>query len=169
MSRILRRFRSFPVLLFLVLPGSVSAQVDAVAPQISFGDADVGIGVRFAFGTPGWHPDLEIQLGVDIFFPDSPPGVDIGYFEINANVVRDFRLAGNQMLRPYAGAGFNIARVSRSDGGVSFSETSNVDLGVNLLGGLRFNLARYDPFVEVRFELGGGDQAVLTGGVRIPT
>lgn len=159
-----------PLACTFLLPVSAAAQIDAVAPQLSFGDdADLGVGVRFMFGTEGWHPDSEIQLGVDIFFPDEPPGTDIGYFEINANIVRHFRLGGNSSLLPYAGAGFNIARASRSDDGVSFTERSDTDLGVNLLGGLRFNLAQYDPFVEVRFELGGGEQGVLTGGLRIPT
>lgn len=147
----------------------LAAQIDAVSPQLSFGDADLGLGVRFGFDASGWHPDVEIQLGLDIFFPDSPPGVDVGYFEINANAVRHFRIADNRTLMPYAGAGFNIARASRSDDGVSFSERSDTDLGVNILGGVRFDLDRYDPFVELRFELGGGDQGVLTGGIRIPT
>lgn len=154
----------------LMLPVAAAAQIDAVAPQLSFGDkADLGVGVRFMFGTQGWHPDSEIQVGLDLFFPDEPPGTDLGYFEVNANLVRSFRLGGNSTLLPYAGAGFNIARLSASSDGVSFSERSDTELGVNILGGLRFNLARYDPFVEVRFELGGGEQGVLTGGLRIPT
>ncbi len=169
MFRRVSRAGSIALGLTLIVGAPLAGQIDAVSPQLSFGDADLGLGVRFGFDASGWHPDVEIQLGLDIFFPDTRPGVDLGYFEINANVVRHFRIADNRTLMPYAGGGFNVARASSSEAGVSFSERSKTDLGVNILGGLRLDLDRYDPFFELRFELGGGDQGVITAGLRIPT
>ena len=59
---------------------------------------------------------------------------------------------------PYAGGGLNIAYSSRSG-------SSDVDPGFNLLGGTLLGSGPVHPFVEVRFELAGGEQFVLTGGV----
>lgn len=155
--------------LALLAPTAAKAQLTSVSPQVSFGDkADVGIGARFGFDASSWSPDVEVQVGFDLFFPNDPPGVNVGYFEANANVVRHFRLADHRTLIPYAGGGFNFGRRSASSSGISFSATSDVDLGLNILGGVRFDKTQYDPFVELRFELGGGDQGVLTGGLRIP-
>jgi hypothetical protein len=39
-------------------------------------------------------------------------------------------------------------------------------VGVNLMGGLNFQTrTRIMPFIEAKFELGGGEQFVLTGGI----
>ncbi|MGI9628999.1 MAG: hypothetical protein ACR2QM_19365 [Longimicrobiales bacterium] len=150
-------------------PSALSAQLVAIAPQVSFGDeADLGFGVRAAFEAPSFSPNIEVHLGFDLFFPDDPPGVDIGYMEANANVIRYFRVSDTPTLLPYLGAGFNFGRTSQSQDGISFSSTSNTELGVNMLGGVRFNLSSYDPFLEVRLQLGGGEQAVATTGLRFP-
>jgi hypothetical protein len=40
-------------------------------------------------------------------------------------------------------------------------------VGLNLLGGLKFALGSLSSYAEGRFELGGGEQLVLTFGVLV--
>lgn len=148
---------------------SASGQVRAVMPLVSFGDrSDAGVGARVAFGVSEWGAAWEGQVDVQLFFPDEVGGLDRGYLEVNANVIHAFDV-GRPSLSPYAGAGFNMARWSVSRSGTPFVEdATETDLGLNLLGGLRFGSTGLSPFVEGRIELGGGDQAVLMAGMRIP-
>lgn len=134
--------------------------------QGSWGDdTDFGIGGRVAFSLRSMFPrtPLEAYATFDYFFPDEGAGVDLTYWEINGNVVYLIPgVRGN--IAPYVGGGLNIAHASREVLGVSASDT---DAGLNLMGGLKFKsrTSRVAPFVELRVELGGGEQFVLTGGV----
>lgn len=66
--------------------------------------------------------------------------------------------SGVTSVAPYVGGGLNIAHSSNA--------TSNTELGVNLLGGLRFGIGPVvKGFSEVRLELSGGEQFVVTFGV----
>ena len=58
-----------------------------------------------------------------------------------------------------AAGGFNAL-----GGEVSGNETHG---GINLLGGIIFEVGRLNPFLEARFELGGGEQFVATVGLRL--
>jgi len=143
------------------VPATAQAQV-RVGAQVSFADdADVGLGVRVRADTPRLIPGAPLSLigSFDWFFP----GGNVDYFEINGNVAYAFTITGS-VLRPYAGGGLNVARTSVDLGGGT--SISNTDLGLNLLGGLNFRTAgRLQPFVELRLELSGGEQFVITGGV----
>ena len=154
----------------LATPGDAAAQLRALAPQVSYADAtDLGLGARAYFSVEALYSGLETQIGFDLFFPDSPEGVDLGYFEVNANLVKHFDLESTDAVVPYAGGGFNFARSSVERSGTPFvSDASEVQIGLNLLGGVRIEVVDVSPFVEARFELSGGEQAVVTGGVRIP-
>ena len=146
---------------------SAQGQLSWIAPQVSYGDAsDLGLGARVAFGIEQWGPRIEGHVSFDWFFPDNP---DIGYLEVNANAVYRFILEGTSAVTPYAGGGFNFARSSFDLSGSPFvSNDSEIDIGLNLLGGIQIELTEISPFIEGRIELSGGEQAVLTGGVAIP-
>ncbi|NIR46648.1 MAG: porin family protein [Gemmatimonadetes bacterium] len=140
------------LLTVLAWPATLSAQLD-VGPQASWADdADFGIGGRAMLGIPVDIPLAAIG-SFDYFFPDG----DVDYWEINANAVYKFRVPGG-VVAPYAGAGLNVAHTSVGD----LSET---DVGLNLLGGATFDAGQLTPFAELRVELGGGEQFVLTGGL----
>jgi hypothetical protein len=131
----------------------------AFGVQVSFADdAEFGIGGRVRYGLQGLFPRAPLSsiASADIFFP----GNDIDYFEINYNVVYNFRVSSAPRVGPYAGAGLNFARISAGN-------ASNTDLGLNLVGGISFKAAssRVTPFLELRAELGGGEQLVFTGGI----
>ena len=44
-------------------------------------------------------------------------------------------------------------------------DSSDTDLGINLLAGTQFGTKAVTPFVELRVELAGGEQFVITGGL----
>lgn len=148
-------------------------QRQAPAPQpVSFGvqasfgtDTDFGIGARVVFGLRSLFPTtpLDAHVAFDYFFPDAPAGTDVTYWEINGNVA--YRIPNVRgSLAPYVGGGLSIAHASVDVGVGSASDT---DVGLNLLGGTTFGTrSKVKPFAEARVTLGGGDQLVITGGVR---
>ncbi len=121
-------------------------------PQVSYADdADFGIGGRLEIPVPVQR--LSIITSFDIFFP----GNSVDYWEINGNAKYAFALA-ESILGPYLGAGLHLARASANGNG-------NTELGANILGGMEFDTGPVVPFAELRVELGGGEQFVLTGGL----
>lgn len=132
--------------------------------QGSYGeDTDFGVGGRIIgnigrfFGMQG----IEAIGSFDYFFPDCG-AVDCSYFEINGNVVYRFPLQ-QIMFSPYVGGGLNVAHGSVDFFGLG--NASDTKFGVNLLGGAKFHIGAIQPFAEFRFEIEGGEQFVITGGV----
>lgn len=148
--------------ILLLIPTALDAQV-GLGGQLSVADdADLGIGARATFGLPTPAP-LEIIATADYFFPDDGPGVDVTYWELNANLVYLFQIPAS-VIAPYAGGGLNFVRFSFDSELFPGEAYSDTDLGVNLLGGARFNLGPITPFGELRIELGGGEQFVFSAG-----
>lgn len=151
------------VVVAALVPVAVVAQTPIrFGAQINFADdADLGIGARIKADTPRLISGAPLSIigSFDFYFP----GNNVTYFELNGNVAYNFTIAGSP-LRPYAGGGLNIARASVDvPGGGS---VSNTDIGLNLLGGITFRpMGRVQPFVELKFEAGGGEQVIVTGGL----
>lgn len=146
--------------LFVMAPAALQAQHIGVGGQLSYADdAEVGIGVRGSLGLP--KVPVEFIGSFDYFFP----GNSINYWEINANAVYVFSIPSAPTISPYAGGGLNIGHFSIDEeflgNQVSISDT---EAGFNLLGGAQFNVGPVTPFGELRIELGGGEQFVLSGG-----
>lgn len=143
---------------FLLVPSAAYAQLD-LGGQLSWGDdADFAVGGRVVLGIPSEQVPLEAIGTFDYFFPDED---GLNYWELNTNVV--YRIPVQvPMLTPYAGAGINIAHASLDTDGVDVSDT---EVGINLLGGVKYNAGPVTPFGELRFELDGGEQFVLSLGV----
>ncbi len=168
----MRKLLTIGSLVILVLaPSAGNAQVN-LGGQLSFADDyDLGLGVRATFGLPTPAP-LEIITTADYFFPDEVTGIDRSYWEINANLVYLFNIPSS-IVAPYAGGGLNFAHASVSTDLSAFgidlpgdlpAEKSQSDLGLNLLGGAKFNVGSITPFGELRIELNGGEQFVFTAG-----
>jgi opacity protein-like surface antigen len=155
-------------LLVAAAPGTAQAQLPfRLGGQISWGDdSDVGIGVRYENNLTALGPgvrNLRVIGSFDWFFPGDVGGADVTYWEINANLAWAFRIPGSR-IAPYAGGGLNIARVDVDAAGIGGG--SNTDVGLNLLGGLSFpSMGKLTPYVEMRVELSGGEQFVLTAGL----
>ncbi|HEU5261392.1 MAG TPA: hypothetical protein VFU41_08225 [Gemmatimonadales bacterium] len=153
-------------------PAPRRAAAPAPAQRASFGaelaygtDTDFGLGARVVFGLRSLFPrtPLDAHVGFLYFFPDAPTGVDVTYWEINGNIA--YRIPNVRgSLAPYLGGGLNIAHASASSGGLSASDTK---LGLNLLGGTTFKVkGTVIPFVEARGIISGGEQFVISGGMR---
>lgn len=152
------------VALLILVPGTARAQF-SLGGQLNWGDdVDLGLGVRGAYVLPTTWP-LEIIGSLDYFFPDDVAGIDVSYWEINANIVYLFPVR-SFTVSPYAGAGLGIAHASVESDLVGMS-VSDTDMGLNILGGTKFNVGQLKPFVELRLELGGGEQFVFTGGAMV--
>ena len=144
--------------LFVLTPGALQAQI-GIGGQLSIAEeADVGIGVRGTLGLPSKVP-LQVIGSFDYFFP----GSEFDYWEINTNVVYLFPVP-TPTVTPYAGGGLNFAYFSNIDVFGTEANFSSFDVGVNILGGAQFNVGPVTPYGELRIELGGGEQFVLTGG-----
>ena len=155
-------------LMGLVVAAPAQGQVGFGAQASYASDTDLGIGARAVFGlgdmlgqTEGRLATLQGIVSADVFMLDCPDEVDCTYLEINGNGVVPIALEGSA-LSPYAGAGINFARASSSFGGESFSQS---EIGLKVLGGTYFGLGGMNAFGEARYELGGGEQFVLSVGI----
>ena len=154
----MKRLSLFTVMAVLfLLPGTLIGQVN-LGGQVSWtADFDFGFGARVTGGSNLVDESIEFIGAFDYFFP----GDNLDYWEVNLNVVYNVPLNSPSLL-PYAGGGINIARTSVDVGGTNSSST---DVGMNLLGGVKYVAGPIVPFGELRFELGGGEQFVLSGGI----
>jgi hypothetical protein len=146
--------------LFALTPGALNAQV-ALGGQLNWGfsDADAGVGARIS-GMAVRNYGLELMGSFDYFFP----GDNVDYWEVNLNFAYAIPGVTSTEIEPYAGAGINIANASVDVGG-AVGTASNTDVGANLLAGIKYPIGNAMTFGEVRLELGGGEQFVVTGGV----
>lgn len=141
-----------------------------IGPQISYADDfDLGIGGRLQFGMgtlfgdEGFAGSLIGITTFDWFFPDCGD-IDCSYLEFNANAAYPF--ARQSEFSPYVGAGLHFARWSSdADTGLGNLGKDATEIGLNLLGGLLYDLGTFSAYGEGRFEIGGGEQFVLTFGL----
>lgn len=146
-----------------VMPAIADAQRFGAQANWGF-DSDLGVGGRFEMNMTGAFKQEPFSKAVfvgsfDYYFIDCATGVDCSYWEVNPGVVIP---VSAQNMKPYFGAGLNLARASASISGISSSST---ETGINLIGGLRFALSGMSSFAEARLSLGGGDQLALSFGV----
>jgi hypothetical protein len=138
------------LLIGLVAPGPAPAQVD-LGGQFSWGDEkQLALGSRLSVVWP-FLPRTETMASFDYFFPDQGD-----YWEANVNIAHMVPVAAEN-LGLYAGVGFNWAHIVNGRGRNEF--------GLNLLAGVKYLRPAVTPFGEIRREVGGGDQLVITGGV----
>lgn len=144
--------------------GNVQAQ--RLGAQLSYGDdSDLGLGARLEVGVPNLFTSTGALANTyfigsfDYFFIDCD---ECTYWEINANLAVPVAASG---VDPYLGAGLNVAHFSVDFDSPLSDEASDTEVGVNLLGGIRFPLGNLSSFLEGRLELGGGEQLVLTFGI----
>lgn len=166
----MKRLATLTMVLVAAMAAPVAAQV-SFGPQLNWSDDfDLGIGGRVQapltqFMTPAEGSPMNTMFVIgsfDWFFPgDEVDGVDVTYIEINANAAYPLVV---ENFRPYVGGGLNVARVGVDFENEAFEDSSETEIGLNLLGGLSFVLGGFDTFAEARLELGGGEQLVLTFG-----
>lgn len=149
----------------------LASQEIRLGGQASFGDdADFGLGPRAQARIPWIADGVWVAASFDYFFPDSglgDPGGDFDYHELNLNVLGDVPIDRVTNLVPYVGGGANLAWESVPTDELEEGDTERL-FGLNLVAGFRFPLAGFTPFVELRYELEGGEQLLVAGGVLLP-
>ena len=156
------------VTLMVILPTQVSGQF-SVGPFLAYhDDADLGIGGFVGIPLPAIDEDLSINPSFALFFPDHRGNdrVDVDYWELNADGVYRFPLE-NTSITPWALAGINIAHgsVAVDSGTLLPTAADDTEIGLNLGGGVTFGTGPMAPFAGVKFELSGGEGAVIFGGL----
>ena len=154
------------VALVAVSASAVDAQTRFGAHAIWADDVELGVGARMEMDMSGKlskQPPLSRAFFIgqfDFFLDPCEPG-DCTYFEINPGIAVPLNAT---TLKPYLGAGLNIARMSVDLGG-TLGNQSDTEIGLNLLGGLKLNLSGMDAFTEARIALGGGEQFSIAFGI----
>ena len=152
--------------LALCIVSAGNAQAQRFGAQVSFGtDTEIGVGARVEYDLAGKLSKNEplsrafFAGQFDWWLDPCDPG-DCTMWELNPSIAIPLKAT---TLRPYVGAGLNIAHVSVDLG--SFGKSSDTDIGINVLGGLKFALGGMDAFTEARFALGGMEQLALSLGI----
>jgi hypothetical protein len=147
--------------LALATPSVASAQMGFVvqgnyADDFEFG---VGGGIGFGLGSLTTNSGISAEATFDYFFP----GDDNTYWEINGNAMMDIK----SVMGLYVGAGAHYYTFSNDicDDILGADVCDDSGVGLNLLGGWKFGGSK-GPFVQAKFELGGGEQLVISGGIR---
>ena len=163
----MQKVRSLVTAVALAVVGASAADAQArFGAVFNWADeTDVGVGARLEIPMQGVMSKTEpfsraFFIGqFDFYFPDCAAGVDCTYFELNPSLAVPFRATN---FEPYVGAGLHISRMAVSSGGTSVSEN---EMGLNLLGGLRFPLGGMTALTELRLGLGGNhEQFALSFG-----
>ena len=160
----------------LVLLGITSLQNEAAAQLqvgggLAFGTDIEAAGIQ-AGGTYFLLEEQGIRLALDLifFFPgEDAVGFDINVFEINANGHYIFN-EGDAFIA-YALAGLSLATVSVDVDLGPFGGTqsaSDSELGLNAGAGIEYSIGGVKLYGEGKLVLGGFDQFVISGGVRVP-
>lgn len=135
-------------------------------------DAHFGLGPRAIIDLGPFDAGFRLVGSFELFFPDNEvarngmtiPVDDVDYREANVNLVYTLGLPVVP-LTPYIGGGLNFAHLSVRGSPGGTLDRDNTDTGVNVLAGIELELLGFAPFFELRYELGGGDQWVATGGI----
>ncbi len=157
--------------LALATPATANAQIVLKAEYGS--DADFGVGGGFGFPLTNFSNGTAIKAEAtfDYFFPScdgcDAVGASFKVWEINGNAMAHM-VASQPSL--YFGAGVRYYKWDYSfDGcGIYCDAWANADgIGLNLLAGWDFSgTKKTTPFVEAKFEVGNGNQFVVSGGIR---
>ena len=153
-------------------PSTASAQMGFLVEANYGADTEfgAGAGVTFGLGSLTTNSGIRGEATFDYYVPGG--GSDFGgfsadwnYWEINGNALMDIKSVPGL----YVGAGVNYANTSWDFEGCGvfceLAEDSASDIGLNILGGWNFSGSK-GPFAQAKFVIGGGEQLVVTGGIR---
>lgn len=157
-------------LLFTFIAISTQAQEDTrLGAFLAYGTEieNLGVGVNAEFPIA---EKITLSPSFIYYLPKEEFGVDLNWWEINANV--NYYLLNESNLSLYAIGGLNYSNVSVSISdsipGIGDISSSDGRFGLNLGGGANFNIgSNITPFAELKYVIIDGGQLVLGAGVRI--
>lgn len=130
---------------------------------------NLGIGANAEFPIA---ENLTLSPSFIYYLPKEEFGVDINWWEVNANA--NYYLLNESNISLYALGGLNYSSVKASFSGLDESvpglgdmSSSDGRFGLNLGGGANFNIGSgITPFAELKYVIIDGGQLVLGAGVR---
>jgi len=158
---------------------SADAQLSLGIEASSGEKSDFGIGPRAIVDLGPFDAGLRLLGSFDVFFPgqtllrevafetgsiDVDLAGDVDYWEANVNLVYTLGLP-LVPITPYFGGGLNVARTEVRNSTAGLFDSKRTERGVNVLGGAELSVAGVSPFLEFRYEIQGGEQWVVTGGI----
>ena len=153
-------------LLALAAPSNAQVHFGAQLPWAD--DFDWGIGARAVFDTDTVVPATRVAASFDLYFPETGRiATDVDFWQFNANALYALPFA-TPTVDWYAGAGLHFYHFESEIDPILFPGASVGDdgLGLNLLGGIDVPLgSSVTPFFELKVEVGGAEQWMLTGGL----
>jgi len=139
---------------------SIITQASYALDKEAFG---IGGGLGFPIQESKVGDGIRGQATFDWFIIDNvvsgPLATRPTYWEFNVNGT--YELPKTHGV--YVGTGLNYVNYTLD--GSQVTNAGGTELGVNLIGGLKFGRGRGAPFAQARYEVGGGKQLVITGGV----
>lgn len=174
----MRNMKRLALLFFvwMVCAGPAIADVD-FGPQIDWNkfkearNGDFGVGARLEVGG-SFRLITSFDyyfVDVDILGPDVTPQNDFNlrFYELNGDLAYYFPTR----VQPYLGAGLSLSKRTFDNVDLgNFFDDNKSELGVNVLGGVKFGTGPVKPFLELRGVFYGGGESfdnriVLTGGI----
>jgi hypothetical protein len=142
------------LLLPLLCAPSARAERNTLGPHLGYNfDGDVpfvGAEGRFDVANIGSSAIVQLNPSISLYIHHEVT------FNFAFNVPFEFQIH-DSVLRPFAAPGIGIYH--------STNRNSGTDVRLNLIGGLLFHLQALEPFVQLRFVLGGGVAAELMAGL----
>ena len=165
----------FVFLLFMTFSTQASAQF-WFGGGLVYGEGIERLGVQ-ANANLVVNEDQKIRIAGDLtyFLVDKSSALDVEFktrvFTINAN--GHYMLVSSDQIVVYGIGGLNFAIVSVSASGagsqfIDLLDTNSTEVGLNIGGGLEYELDFGRVYGELKYVLGGFDQVVIGAGVRIP-
>ena len=135
------------------MPSPAQAQA-TLGPAIAYhDDFNLGLGAGLNVPVQEFGRGVSIMADFFYFFPDN----DLNYLELNGNLTYSFPLEG-WSATPYILGGVNVANISQD-----LTDESSTELGVNLGGGIYFDMGRFRPTIGAKIEVSGGEGFVVFG------
>ena len=171
------RLSSMAVVLGVLFAGSAAQAQSSVSDVTADADNVAGVGLVFGTGpdTIGIQGNVFVAIpqvkglraggDVVIYLPYDRTNVDVFFMTVNPGAQYVFDIP-NVPVKPYAEAGLAIAFARASvPGGAS---SSNTELGLNLGGGVEYDVGFARVFGMLRYQIMGDDfgQLELGGGLR---
>lgn len=124
---------------------------------------NIGIGANAEFPI---IENLTISPSFIYYFPKEEYGIKMNWFEVNANANYYFVTQDNMEVYALGGLNYSSIKVSYEDSGFGNYSSSDGRFGLNLGGGINFNMGRVTPFAELKYVIIDGGQLVAAAGVK---
>lgn len=156
----------FGILINLGFAFSVKAQDNfRIGAMIAYGSEveNIGIGVNAEIPI---IENLTIAPSFIYYLPKDEYGLKMNWFEANANA--NYYFVNQENIGVYALGGLNYSsiKVSFDDEWLGDYSASDGRFGLNLGGGINFNLGAVTPFAELKYVIIDGGQFVAGAGVK---